>query len=180
MQFPATLVWLVEKLPSPSGQRGKKILRLNLFISCNSSKFGSTDRKVSLSSGQRGKNSETESIHFMQFPATLFSWQKRSYPHPAVKQGINSETEYIHFMQFPATLVQLAEKPPPVAKEGKILRLNVSISCNFQKLWFSWQKSYPHPTVTKEGKNSEIESIHFMQFPSNLVQLANPPFSAFS
>ena len=76
-------------------------------------------------------------------------------------------------MQFPATLVQLAEKPPlpssqqgkilrlhlsiscnfgsacrkvlpPTgAKQGNILRVDLSISCNFQQLWFSWQKSLP-------------------------------------
>ena len=39
----------------------------------------------------------------------------------------------------------LAESPPPfqAAKQGKILRLDLSISCNFQQLWFSWQKSQP-------------------------------------
>ena len=49
-------------------------------------------------------------------------------------------------MQFPATLVQLAENPPcPLQqpKREKILRLDLSISCNFQQLWLSWQKSAP-------------------------------------
>ena len=52
-------------------------------------------------------------------------------------------------MQFPATLVQLAEMPPPppVAKQGKNLRLDLSISCNFQQLWSSWQKSPPPPLL---------------------------------
>ena len=51
------------------------------------------------------------------------------------------ETGSIHFMQFPVTLVQLAEKPPPpAAKQVKILRLDLSISCNFQ---LSWQKRPP-------------------------------------
>ena len=48
-------------------------------------------------------------------------------------------------MQFPATLVQLAEKPYQAAKQGQILRLDLSISCNFQQLWFSWQKTTPLP-----------------------------------
>ena len=33
-----------------------------------------------------------------------------------------------------------------LSKEGKILRLDISISCNFQQLWFSWQKSTPPPS----------------------------------
>ena len=32
---------------------------------------------------------------------------------------------------------------PPMAEQGKILKLDLSISCNFQQLWFSWQKSTP-------------------------------------
>ena len=49
-------------------------------------------------------------------------------------------------MQFPATLVQLAEpQPHPAAKQEKILRLDLSISYNFQQLWFSWQKRPPPP-----------------------------------
>ena len=64
-------------------------------------------------SSQRGGNSETESIHFMQFPATLVQLAEKSPPPPTSSQrGKNTETESIHIMQFPATLVQLAEKPP--------------------------------------------------------------------
>ena len=78
-------------------------------------------------------------------------------------------------MQFPATLGQLAEKPPPpAAKQGKILRLDLTISCNFQQHWFSWQKI--PPTSGQTGKDFETGYIHFMQFPATLVQLAeNPP-----
>ena len=73
-------------------------------------------------------------------------------------------------MPFPATLFQLAEKPP---KKGKILRLDLSMSCNFQQLWFSWQNPPPPRSWTR--KNSETGCIHFMQFPATLVQLAEPP-----
>ena len=132
-----------------------------------------------------GKFFYTESIHFMQFPATLvfvaekpspsppppewgkillhwiyypfhaissnfgFLWQKSP---PPQNEGKFFYTESIHFMPFPATLVFVAEKPPsPRTEEGKNLRLDLSISCNFQQLWFSWQKR-PHPSVTEEGK----------------------------
>ena len=46
-------------------------------------------------------------------------------------------------MQFWATLVQLAEKSPPPGTGKIFLGLDVSISCNFEQLWFSWQKSPP-------------------------------------
>ena len=61
--------------------------------------------------------------------------------------------------------------PPQWPKREKILRLNLSLSSNFQQLWFSWQKS-PPPPAAKEGKNYETESIPFMQFQATLVQLA--------
>ena len=71
-------------------------------------------------------------------------------------------------------------KDPPVAKQGKIPD-NRSISCNLQQLWISWQKS-PPPPVAKQWNKSEAGSIHFMQFPATLVQLAEkppPPFVPF-
>ena len=39
------------------------------------------------------------------------------------------------------------QKSPP--PPGKILRLDLSISCNFQQLWFSWQKSLLPPKRKK-------------------------------
>ena len=118
----------------------------------------------------------------------------------------HSETGSIHFMQFPATLVQLVEPPPPppAPKQGKILRLDLSISCNFRQLWFSWQKSSlpQHPNKekfwldlsiscnfqqlwfswqkspspsTQTGENSETGSIHFMHFPSTWFSWQKSP-----
>ena len=99
-------------------------------------------RRAPPPSSQNGKNSETGSIHFMQFQATLVQLAEK--PPPQQQNRENSETGSIHFIQFQATLVQLAEKcPPPVAKQWKFLRLDLSISCNFKQLWFSWQKSPP-------------------------------------
>ena len=66
----------------------------------------------------------------------------------------------------------------PMAKQGKIFRLDLSISGSFQQLWFSWQKSppshNPHPSG-QTGENFCTGSIHFMQFPATLVQLAEKP-----
>ena len=64
-----------------------------------------------------------------------------------------------------------AGNPPPMAKQGKILGLDLSFSCNFQQHQFSCLKSSrpPPPTHFKTG------SIHFMQFLATLVQLAETP-----
>ena len=90
---------------------------------------------------------------------------------------------------------------PPVVEQGQLLRLDLSISCNFQQLWFSWQKC--HPTWMEQGKILTLDlSIScnfqqhwfnwqnpqgpnrekfwdciypFMQFSATLVQLAEKP-----
>ena len=36
-------------------------------------------------------------------------------------------------------------EPPPPQDEGNFFTLDLSISCNFQQLWFLWQKSPPLP-----------------------------------
>ena len=207
MQFPATLVQLAEKPlpPPPSGQRKKKFWDWIYPLHAISSNFGSAGRKAPPPPpSQRGKKFWGWIYPFHAISSN-FGSAGRKAPPPMAKERKNSVTESIPFMQFPATLVQLAEKsppvakegkfwhwiypfcaissnfgsagrkaPPPAAKEGKFLRRNLSISCNFQQLQFSWQKS---PPVAKERKNSETESIPFMQFPATLVQLAEktPP-----
>ena len=59
---------------------------------------------------------------------------------PPQEQGKFFSTGSIHFMQFRATFIQLVENFPP-QEQGNFFRLDVSISCNFEQLWFSWQKS---------------------------------------
>ena len=61
------------------------------------------------------------------------------------------------------------------------MRLDLFISCSFQQLWFSWQKSLPLPPSHQwpNRKNVETGSIHFIQFPATLVQLAEKPPSLF-
>ena len=56
-------------------------------------------------------------------------------------------TGSIHFMQFQATLLQLVEKYPP-QEQGKFFRMDLSISCNFKQLCFSWQKV---PSLEEQG-----------------------------
>ena len=120
--------------PPPAMAIQWKIFRLDLSISCN-------------------------------FQQLWFSWQKRS---PS-----SSQWKFLDWIYaFHATLVQLAEKPTspssqtmkicldliypfhaissnfgsagsPPPQTVKIFRLDLSISCNFQQLWFRWQKSPP-------------------------------------
>ena len=57
--------------------------------------------------------------------------------------------------------------PPPAATQGKILRLDLSVSCNFQQLWISWQKSPPRlPLGPIQGKILRLDlsiSCNFKQ-----------------
>ena len=111
----------------------------------------------------------TGSIHFRQFWATLVFVAEKPpmreiflhwmYPFQAISsnfglcgrkspmprnEGNIFYTGCIHFRQFWATLVFGAEKPPPPHEEI-LFTLDVSISGNFEQLWFLWQKSPPSP-----------------------------------
>ena len=73
----------------------------------------------------------------------------------------------------------LAENPtpsPPPQEQGNFFRVDLSISCNFKQLCFSWQKSpSPPPPPKEQGKFFYTGSIHFMEFQATLVQLAEKP-----
>ena len=73
----------------------------------------------------------------MQFPATVVQLAESSPPP-------SSQSKLLDWIYpFHATLVQLAEKHPlpPAARLWTFFDLiyNLSISCNFQQLWISWQ-----------------------------------------
>ena len=63
-----------------------------------------------------------------------------------------------------------AEKPPSPPMEN-FLALDLSISGNFEQLWSLWQKSPPQD----EGKFFDTGSIHFRQFRTTLVFVAEKP-----
>ena len=71
------------------------------------------------------------------------NWAER--PPPPPDEGKFFDTRSIHFRQFWATLVFVAEKPPPLRMRENFLTSDLSISGNFEQLWFLWQKSHPHP-----------------------------------
>ena len=183
MQFPATLVQLTEKPHHPQWPNGK-ILRLDLSISCNFQQLWFSWQKSPHPHPKwpNRENSETRSIHFMQFPATLVQLPEKPpplqqpnrdkvwdwiYPFHAISskfdsagrkaptpQWLNREKfwDWIYpFHAISSNFGSAARKaPPPAAKQGKILRLDLSISCNFQQLWFSWQKSPPPQQPNRE------------------------------
>ena len=100
--------------------------------------------------------------HFRQFPTTLVFVAERPpkmrenflhwiYPFQAISSNFGFcgrkvppwirefffYTGSIHFRQFPTTLVFVAEKPPPPPKmRENFFTLDLSISGNFQQLWF--------------------------------------------
>ena len=85
---------------------------------------------------------------------------------------VNFTKDYCIQLAKPQLDANRPKSPPPAAKQGKIFRLNLSISCDFKQLWFSRQKSPPPPY---EGNFFYTGSIHFRQFPATLVFVAEKP-----
>ena len=65
-----------------------------------------------------------------------------------------------------------APSPPPPQMREKFLTSDLSISGNFEQLWFLWRKS---PPPQDEGKFFDTRSIHFRQFWATLVFVAEKP-----
>ena len=87
-----------------------------------------------------GKIFDTRSINFREFWATLVLVAEKPTPHP--DEGIFFDTRSIHFRQFWATLVLVAENLPSPMREN-FLTPDLSISGNFEQLWFWWKKRPP-------------------------------------
>ena len=137
-QFWATLVLVAEK-PTPMRENfWHQIYPFQGILS----NFGFGGRKAH---PDEGKFFDTRSIHFRQFWATLVLVAENL---PSPDEGKIFDTRSIHFRQFWATLVLVAEKPTPMREN--FLTPDLSISGNFEQLWFWWQKSPRHPP--DEGK----------------------------
>ena len=106
------------------------------------------------------------------------------------------DTRSIHFRQFWATLVFVAEAPPQMREI--FLTSDLSISGNFEQLWFLWQNPpnegnfwhqiFPFQTILSnfgfcgrkappphEGKFFDNRSIHLRQFRATLDFVAEKP-----
>ena len=102
------------------------------------------------------------------------NWAEKPFPTRMSKKSFY--TGSIHFRQFQATLVFVAEKPPPWMREI-YFTLDLSISGNFEQLWFLWQKSPPQD----EGNCFTLDLSIFRQFWATLVFVdeMSPPFLPF-
>ena len=108
------------------------------------------------------------------FEQLWFLWQKSPPPH-SQDEGKIFDIRSIHFRQFWATLVFVAEKPPPHSQdEGEFLTPDLSISGNFEQLWFCG-RIVPPPHRMRENFWHQIYQIQAIL--SNLVlwQKSPPP-----
>ena len=149
-----------------------------------------------------GNSFDTRSIQFRQFRVTLVfagrkappsAWGKNFWHQiysfheflsnfgfcgrkatPTQDEGKIFDIRSIHFRQFWATLVLWQKSPPSPQMREIFLTPDLSISGNFEQLWFVWQKSHP-PHSQDEGKFFDTRSIHFRQFWATLVFVAEKP-----
>ena len=148
-QFQATLVFVAEKPPPPHPEWGENFWLQIYPFQAISSNFGFCGRKAPPQ--DEGKIFDFRSIHFRQLQATLvFVAEKPPSPQD---EGSIFDFRSIHFRQFWTTLVFVAEKPPQ--DEGKKLTSDLSISGNFEQLWFLWQKS-PLPRIKENLLTSDL------------------------
>ena len=141
MQFPATLVQLAEKPPAPQVACGQTVKFFQtIFISCN-------------------------------FQQIWFSWQKSPLTHLVAKQWKFLDWIY-PFHAISSNFGSAGRKACPIPSSWtvKCFRLDLSISCNFQQLWFSWQKS-PLLPPSSQWPDSEIFFRLNLFIPCNFQQL---------
>ena len=194
-QFQATL-FLWQKSPPP--RLSENFLTSDLSISGNFDQLWFCGRKAP----RRLRENFWLQIYPFQAIFSNFGFCGRNPP--PLGWGKNFDFRFIHFRQFRATLVIVAEKPPPPRMRENFLTSDLSISGNFEWLWFLWQKSPPPPRIREnfltsdlsisgnfeqlwflwqktspqdEGKFFDFRFIHFRQFQATLVFVAEnlPP-----
>ena len=150
--FWASLVFVAEK-PSPPPGWGKIFWLWIYPFQAILSKFGFCGRKGA--------------------PPHLFCLLVRYSAHVAA-HDITSQTDILCIIEYHIgdKLVFVAEKPPPPRMREIFLTSDLSISGNFEQLWFLWQKSHP---PTGWGKIFDFGSIHFRWFWASLVFVAEKP-----
>ena len=160
-------LWFLWQKSTPPPGWGK-IFWLQIYpFQVISSNFGFCGRKAPPSRMRENILTSDLSIsgHFEQL---WFLWQKIPPPPSWMRENI-FDFRFIHFRQFRATLVFVAEKPPPTRMRENFLTSDLSISGNFEQLWFLWQKS---PPPQDKGKFFDFRFIHFRQFWATLVFVA--------
>ena len=127
------------KAPHPIGW-GKFFWHQIYPFQAISSNFGFCDRKAPLPGWGE---IFWHQIYPIQAILSNFGFCGRKAPPPQDEETF-FDIRSIHFRQFWATLVFVTEKPPPRMRET-FLTPDLSVSGNFEQLWFLWQKSHPPP-----------------------------------
>ena len=164
-QFPATLVFVAEKPPPPGW--GKFFLDWIYPFRAIPSNFGFCSRKA-LPARMREIFFTLDLSIWGNFQQLWFLWQKR--PPPPQDERIFLHRIY-PFQAISSNFGFCGRKPLP-QDERNFFTLDLSISGNFQQLWFLWQKS---PLPQDEGNYFYTGSIHFRQLPATLVFVAEKP-----
>ena len=191
---------MAEKLP-PSPRWGNFFYTGSIHLRQFPSSLGFCGRKASPLPWGWGKHFFTLDLSIWgNYPATLVFVAEKPTPED---EGNSFFTGSIHLRKFLATLIFVAEKPshpqdkgfflhwiypfqailsnfgfcdtkaPTPTKWGHFFTLDLSISGNFQQLWFLWQKSPSSPP--RWGNFFYTGSIHLRQFPVTLVFVAEKP-----
>ena len=176
-QFWATLVLVIEKLPprmretfflTPDLSISGNLKQLwfwwqkspppgwGKFFDTRSIHFGFSGNFEQIYFGFGGRKSTPppwgkifwHQIYPFQAILSNFGFGSRKAEKPPPDEGKFFDTRSIHFSQFQATLVLVAEKPPPPMREN-FLTPDLSMSGNYEQLWFWWQKS--HPPLMREN-----------------------------
>ena len=113
---------------------------------------------------------DIRSIHFKQFPATLGFCGRKAPPLPPGCRKFFWHRIY-PFQAILSNFGFCGRKAPPPRMRENFLTLDLSISGNFEQLWFLWQNTPPQD----EGNFFDIRSIHFRQFWATLVFVAERP-----
>ena len=103
------------------------------------------------------------------FEQLWFLWQKS--PHPSPLDEGNFLYWIYPFQAISSNFGFCGRKAPLLQDEGIFFTLDLSISGNFEQLWFLWQKSPP----SKMREIFYTGYIYFRQFWATLVFVAEKP-----
>ena len=126
---------------TPTQDEGKCFNIRSIQLQAILSNFGFCGRKATPTQDEGNFFNIGRSIQFRQFWATLVFVAEKPTP-PRMRENF-FDIRSIHFRQFWATLVFVAEMPPPPRMRENFWTSDLSISGNFEQLWFLWQKSPP-------------------------------------
>ena len=105
-----------------------------------------------------------KSILFRQFPATLVFVAEKP-PRPSKDEGKFFDIRSIPFQAISSNFGFCGRKAPPPRMRETVLISDLSISGNFQQLWFLWQKSPPSFFCLFITDQACITQVEYPRFP---------------